>query len=198
MPSYNLSDLAYAKMLVHALKHPHARVNGVLLGSSGKGKEVTISDAVPLLHHWTSLSPMMEIGLDITRNHAADRGLSIVGYYQAMEYVDANAASLGPVGERVVEKIKDGFADALAIVIDGAKLGSVDDTALVPYVHSAAGYRPTSTSMVQLSDSTPTRVLELVRTTSLHEKFGDFDDHLEDLSVDWLRNATVHEALSAK
>ncbi|VDC04522.1 unnamed protein product [Peniophora sp. CBMAI 1063] len=197
MPSYTLSDIAYAKILVHALKHPHARVNGVLLGT-GKGKDVTISDAVPLLHHWTSLSPMMEIGLDITRNHAADRGLSIVGYYQAMEYVDANAATLGPVGERVVEKIKEGFADALAIVIDGAKVGVPDDSALVPYIHSAAGYRPTSASTVQVSDTTPARVLELVRTTSLHEKFGDFDDHLEDLSVDWLRNAVVQEALDAK
>ena len=66
MPSYTLLDLPYAKMLVHALKHPHARVNGVLLGSE-KGKEITISDAIPLLHHWTSLSPMMEIGLEIVR-----------------------------------------------------------------------------------------------------------------------------------
>ena len=52
-----------------------------------------------------------------TKNHAADRGLKVVGYYQAMEYVDANAASLGPVGERVVEKVKEGFSDALAIVV---------------------------------------------------------------------------------
>lgn len=52
-----------------------------------------------------------------TRTHAADRGLKVVGYYQAMEYVDANAASLGPVGERVVEKVKEGFPEALAIVV---------------------------------------------------------------------------------
>lgn len=65
-------------------------------------------------------------------------------------------------------------------------------------MQSAAGYRPTDASTVQLSESTPARVLDLVRTTSLHERFGDFDDHLEDLSVDWLRNAAVQEALDVK
>ena len=56
-----------------------------------------------------------------TKNHATDRGLKVVGYYQAMEYVDANAASLGPVGERVVEKVKEGFSEALAIVVRGPR-----------------------------------------------------------------------------
>ena len=66
--SYTIASEAYYKIFFHAAKHPHTPVNGVLLGSLDNSREeVTISDAVPLLHHWTSLSPMMEIGLDLVR-----------------------------------------------------------------------------------------------------------------------------------
>lgn len=64
-PSYTVSDLAYTKIILHALKHPHQPVNGVLLGSPSSSGVVEIVDTIPLLHHWTSLSPMMEIGLDL-------------------------------------------------------------------------------------------------------------------------------------
>lgn len=69
--SYIISAEAYYKLFFHAAKHPHRSVNGVLLGKQNPpspGGTVTILDAVPLLHHWTSLSPMMEIGLDLVRS----------------------------------------------------------------------------------------------------------------------------------
>ncbi|KAG5336879.1 hypothetical protein C0989_011669 [Termitomyces sp. Mn162] len=62
--SYTLSATTYFKIFFHAAKHPHKQINGVLLGKKSAG-DVIIEDAVPLLHHWTSLSPMMEIGLDL-------------------------------------------------------------------------------------------------------------------------------------
>jgi ER membrane protein complex subunit 8/9 len=66
-PTFHLADLAYAKLILHALKYPHQSVNGVLLGSSSAPDTVQVVDAVPLQHHWTSLSPMMEIGLGMVR-----------------------------------------------------------------------------------------------------------------------------------
>jgi hypothetical protein len=63
--AYTLSNQAYLKMFFHASKHPHKPANGVLLGSSSSDGFVEIEDSIPLLHHWTSLSPMMEIGLDL-------------------------------------------------------------------------------------------------------------------------------------
>ena len=64
MLSYTISAKAYLKIFFHAAKHPHKPVNGVLLGKKEENV-ITIDDAIPLLHHWTSLSPMMEIGLDL-------------------------------------------------------------------------------------------------------------------------------------
>ena len=69
-PSFQLADLAYTKIILHALKHPHRTVNGVLLGAPSQSVDRTIDivDAVPLQHHWTNLSPMMEVGLGMVRS----------------------------------------------------------------------------------------------------------------------------------
>ena len=64
MANYTISDLAYTKIVLHSLKYPQHPVNGVLLGAKDT-KGVQVVDTIPLLHHWTSLSPMMEIGLDL-------------------------------------------------------------------------------------------------------------------------------------
>lgn len=66
MVSYSIQHKAYVKIFLHAAKHPHKQVNGVLVGKLVSGV-VIVQDVVPLLHHWTSLSPMMEIGLDLVR-----------------------------------------------------------------------------------------------------------------------------------
>lgn len=65
--SYTLSARAYFKIFFHAAKHPHQPVNGVLVGKEESQGKVVIEDTIPLLHHWTSLSPMMEISLDLVR-----------------------------------------------------------------------------------------------------------------------------------
>ncbi|KAJ7796175.1 hypothetical protein B0H14DRAFT_2916229 [Mycena olivaceomarginata] len=194
MSQYSVSAPAYFKIFFHAAKHPQSSVNGVLVGKEEPSGTISIVDAIPLLHHWTSLSPMMEIGLDLAGRHAESLGLSLVGYYQACERVDD--AALAPVGERVAGKLKHGFNNAVALVIDGGKLGS-GEAALVPYISQGATWRPYSGdasafspgSIFQLSaPDLPRRAISLVREQELHQKFGDFDDHLEDVTIDWLRN----------
>ncbi|OAX38768.1 Metallo-dependent hydrolase [Rhizopogon vinicolor AM-OR11-026] len=195
MASYSLSENAYLKIFFHAAKHPHLPVNGVLLGRR-TSDAVVIEDVIPLLHHWTSLSPMMEIGLDLAKGHAEAQEMTLVGYYQASEKLDDTA--LAPVGERVAQKIRDQFSDAVAFVIDGDKLGA-GVPALIPYLPqpSTSFWRPyvaqtpafTAGSNFSLTNpDSPSRAITLVRDHNLHEKFGDFDDHLEDVTIDWLRN----------
>lgn len=195
MVSYSLSENAYLKIFFHAAKHPHLPVNGVLLGRQ-TSDVVVIEDIIPLLHHWTNLSPMMEIGLDLAKGHAEAQEMSLVGYYQASERLDDTA--LAPVGERVAQKIRDQFNDAVAFVIDGDKLGT-GDPALLPYLPqpSTTLWRPctaqspaftTGSNFLLAKADSPSRAIALVRDHNLHEKFGDFDDHLEDVTIDWLRN----------
>ncbi|THU99021.1 UPF0172-domain-containing protein [Dendrothele bispora CBS 962.96] len=194
MVSYTILAPAYFKIFFHAAKHPHKQVNGVLLGTSTPSG-VEIKEAVPLLHHWTNLSPMMEIGLDIATGHAESLGLKLVGYYQASERLDDTA--LAPVGEKVAGKIKENFTDAVAFVIDGDRLGS-GHPALIPYIsQSSSAWRPAAEASVPFSSGSsfqlsspdlPSRAVTLVQEQHLQQKFGDFDDHLEDVTIDWLRN----------
>ncbi|KAJ7630327.1 hypothetical protein FB45DRAFT_1027566 [Roridomyces roridus] len=188
-PQYIVSAQAYVKIVFHTAKHPQSSANGVLLGQEDSSGQITIVDAIPLLHHWTSLSPMMEIGLDL---HAESLGLHLVGYYQACERVDDTA--LAPVGERVAEKIKSGFKDAVAFVIDGEKFGS-GQVPLIPYVAQGASWRPFSGtdpfspgSPFQLSSADLAQRSTSWIRDGRHNPFGDFDDHLEDVTIDWLRN----------
>ena len=65
-PKVALSHQAYVGILLHTARHASETVNGVLLGSAWQD-EISVQRTIPLLHHWTSLSPMMEIGLDLVR-----------------------------------------------------------------------------------------------------------------------------------
>jgi len=131
----------------------------------------------------------MEIGLDLAFQHAESSGMKVVGYYQACERLDDTA--LAPVGEKVASKIKAQFDDAIAFVIDGDKLPTTEAT-LIPYsaASSTSSWRPVLTpGFFQLASSDlPNRAVKLVEEQNLHFAFGDFDDHLEDVTIDWLRN----------
>lgn len=61
-----VSIQAYCKILLHAVKHPHCAINGVLLAEDNKSKDrkvLKFVDCVPLFHLTLSLSPMLEAAL---------------------------------------------------------------------------------------------------------------------------------------
>ncbi|KAF9453105.1 UPF0172-domain-containing protein [Macrolepiota fuliginosa MF-IS2] len=195
--NYTITAPAYIKLFFHLAKHPHQRANGVLIGRELPNGSVEATDAIPLLHHWTSLSPMMEIGLDLAGQYAESVGLQVVGYYQACER--SEDTSLFPVGEKIASRIKQKFNGAVAFVLDASQIGE-ESAPLIPYTSVNAlnpAWKPvssspspfTSGSPYQLNPSSlPTKAISLVREQKLHLKFGDFDDHLEDVAIDWLRN----------
>ena len=59
----SFSNQAYIKPLLHAANYPSCTVIGLLLADA----EANVVDCLPLLHHWTDLSPMLEIGLSMVR-----------------------------------------------------------------------------------------------------------------------------------
>ena len=64
MSSYSLSSRAYTKIALHAAKYPASTLLGLLIGkaSPSSPQNVVIEDVVPLLHKWTTLSPITEAG----------------------------------------------------------------------------------------------------------------------------------------
>jgi hypothetical protein len=65
----NKVDLnAYAIPLLHAAKYPASAVCGVLLGKNTSDGSV-IKSAVPFFHHWTTVTPMLEVALKQVRKY---------------------------------------------------------------------------------------------------------------------------------
>lgn len=177
-PKVALSHQAYVGILLHTAKHPHQPVNGVLLGSAWQD-EISVQRTIPLLHHWTSLSPMMEIGLDLATTYASQAGLQVVGYYQASPGLHDTA--LGPVGEKLLSKLRQTVPGAVALQVFLDQLASklsadAPGVSVIP-----------SGQIILQSKKSPARATELI-ASGLQTKFADFDDHLEDVALDWLNN----------
>jgi hypothetical protein len=69
-----------------------------------------------------------------------------------------------------------------------------------PYSSQPAAFTPSS-QFVLVSQDSPSRAATLIEEkrgepNAVLQKFGDFDDHLEDVSIDWLRNAACMAVVS--
>lgn len=77
MTSYQLSPLAYLKLILHSAKYPSSRTIGLLIGralpaeSPSASINVELSDAIPLIHNWGDLSPITEAALQLVSIFAA-------------------------------------------------------------------------------------------------------------------------------
>ncbi|GAA5941102.1 hypothetical protein JCM3775_001306 [Rhodotorula graminis] len=195
MPSYSLSPLAYLKLVLHAAAYPSSTVVGVLLGTVDDRSTgaVTVSDAVPLLHHWSELSPAMEAGLALAETFAKQQGAVLVGLYVANERLGDVRVPHGV--QRAADAVRSQCAEALVLVVDNDKLAS-GEPAIIPHLPSSkppASWQPSSLSSAKLTladPASPTKALAAVREGQ-HRLVGDFDAHLEDVTVDWLRNARI-------
>ncbi|BGP12813.1 hypothetical protein JCM10213_008074 [Rhodosporidiobolus nylandii] len=191
MTSYSLSPLAYLKVVLHAAKHPSSTVCGLLVGTVSSGT-ASIVDAIPLLHHGVDLSMAMEAGLQLAEIYAKQQQWVFLGLYVANERLAHTAVPRG-LG-KAAEVIRDKQPEALVLVVENEKLAS-GEPALIPHLFqsTSSSWKPATLSAanVTLSDSSaPSKALDQIKARR-HHTLGDFDDHLSDASVDWLRNAGV-------
>ncbi|XP_071725714.1 ER membrane protein complex subunit 8/9 homolog [Rutidosis leptorrhynchoides] len=192
---YVIAQNAYIKLVLHALKHKTSAVNGVLLGRLS-GDVVEITESVPLFHSsQIGLLPPLEISLLTIEEYYRSQGLSIVGYFHANERFDD--IELGTVARNIADHIHRYFPQAAVLLLDNKKLGALQnkkDSAPVVQLYT----RDSSKNWKQVeSDGTkrittkePSANVVLLDFTS-SEKWNDivdFDDHLDDISKDWLNS----------
>jgi len=210
---YTISTKAYAKIVLHASKHPYVTVNGLLIGNNGTNDGVEVTDAVPLFHHWTTLTPMLEVGLQQVDSYAAKQKQRIVGYYHANESV--NDKSLPAFGAKIITKIRESFSDAIALVVLNTKLSpEKPEIAILPYIFRENQWRPvrqafevdnnsndnstsaSSPNFTLTSPDAPTLTAKSIRQKH-YESLYDFDEHLENLDLDWLGNGEISALIKA-
>ncbi|WVO14418.1 hypothetical protein L204_102051 [Cryptococcus depauperatus] len=191
--TYALSSFSYSIPILHAAAHPSSTVIGLFLSSSTTTNERIVDDAIPLLHLYTSLSPMMEAALSLAEVYAKGKGKSISGIYVARE----EGEGLGRAGERILASIRKRFDGAFALSLDNDKLaaGQFAYVLFPSSPESSSQVSPSLPSFTLISPTIPTELLKVIREDRLHRGVRDFDDHLDDSSCDWLENATVKRDL---
>ncbi|GAA6058683.1 hypothetical protein JCM10212_003371 [Sporobolomyces blumeae] len=188
MSSYTLSHRAATLPILHAARHPTQTVCGLLVGTSSSSRDHAVSDAIPLLHHWTELSAMMELALQIAEHHVKAKGKEIIGLYIANERLgDLDV----PVGlGKAADAIQRQNEHALIVMIDNVRLNSTTSPFL-PYLSSSSTWSHSTSTALSISDPSTLATAQSLIEAGRHELVGDFDDHLEDAPVDWLENAQL-------
>ncbi|XP_057523657.1 ER membrane protein complex subunit 8/9 homolog [Amaranthus tricolor] len=188
--TYEIGQNAYIKIVLHALKHKSSAVNGVLVGRYDAGKGIVqISDAVPLFHSNTGLLPSLEIALMQIEEHFASQEVSLVGYFHANERSDDY--DLSNVAKNIGDHLCRYFPQAGILLLDNRKLEAlpkVKDRSPVMQLYSRDGskWKVEENSHLVMKEPSANMILLDYVSTQKWEGIIDFDDHLDDISKDWL------------
>ncbi|XP_046384163.1 ER membrane protein complex subunit 8 [Ischnura elegans] len=207
MAEVKFSARAYCKIILHVAKYPHAAVNGILLAEEQKSKDgsrskgLNIVDAVPLFHLCLHVSPMAEIALTQIDHLATSSSLVVAGYYLANE--NLNDISADKPGHRIADKIAENFSAACLVVVDNRRLSlTMEHTALIVSQYSDGKWKTKDRHSVLLEG--PAGAVQEAAAILLQRNYQsslvDFDNHLDDVSLDWLNpetNEAIEEAFNA-
>lgn len=189
---YEISQNAYIKLVLHSLKHKTSAVNGVFVGSSCDDG-VQIIDSVPLFHNHLGLLPPLEISLIMIEEYYGARDLGIVGYFHANERSDD--VELGNVAKNIGDHIYRYFPQAAILLLDNKKLEALPKgkdrlPVMQLYTRDASKNWKLAGSDVgcRLTTKEPAANAVLLDYISSKkwEDVVDFDDHLDDITKDWL------------
>ncbi|KAJ8774182.1 hypothetical protein K2173_009613 [Erythroxylum novogranatense] len=191
--TYELSQNAYIKLDLHALKHRTTAVNGLLLGRANGDDVLEIAESVPLFHSHLSLLPPLEISLILIEEYCATKGLGVVGYFHANETFDDS--ELGNVAKNIGDHISRYFPQAVILLLNNNKLDALPkgkDRGPVMHLYTKDAYKSWkfvgSDGGSHLTIKEPAANTVLLDYISSEKWHGlvDFEDHLEDVTKDWL------------
>ncbi|CAO2817075.1 unnamed protein product [Amaranthus hypochondriacus] len=179
--TFEIGQNAYIKLVLHALKHKSSAVNGVLVGRYDAGKGIVqISDAVPLFHSNTALLPSLEIALMQIEAHYASQDVSLVGYFHANERSDDY--DLSNVAKNIGDHLCRYFPQAGILLLDNQKLEALPKL----YSRDGSKWKVKENSRLAMKEPSANTILLDYVSTQKTEDIIDFDDHLDDISKDWL------------
>jgi len=194
---YEIGQNAYIKLILHALNHRTSAVNGLLLGRLSSNTDsnpvVEITESVPLFHSQIGLLPPLEIALIQIEEFYRAQGLEIVGYFHANERFDD--VELGNVARNIGDHIHRYFPQAALLLLDNNKLEALskgkDRSPVVQFYtrDSSKSWKQVGSdgsSRLTIKEPAANVVLLDYISSQKGQDIVDFDDHLDDISKDWL------------
>ncbi|CAM5100416.1 unnamed protein product [Natator depressus] len=186
MAEVEVSARAYAKMCLHAARHPHAAVNGLLLGHwGGPPKCLFLTDCVPLFHSNLALSVMLEVALNQVDLWASRSNLLVAGYYQANAGLDDMSPT--PLALKMAGRLAEFSEGAVLIMLDNQKL-TVNPRVppVIVLEQQDRHWLPKDKNLVMWRDWESSRhICKSLLEAKAHTRLVDFDAHLDDIRRDW-------------
>lgn len=189
---YEIHQNAYVKLVLHALKHRTSAVNGVLVGRLSGDDTVEIVDSVPLFHSQIGLLPPLEIALIMIEEYYNNKGLSIVGYFHANERFDD--FELSNVAKNIGDHISKYFPGAALLLLDNKKLEALPKgkdriPVMQLYTKDASrSWKLVGSDRLTFKEPSANVILLDYISSEKWKDITDFDDHLDDISKDWLNS----------
>lgn len=170
---------AALSMAAQARKWPSAAVSGLLLGRRTSSSVVSVERAVHLSHSAAGgTAPLLEIGIMHARAAAQAAGLDVIGAWAANEV--ATDFKVPAATRAVAQKLSDA-----SIVVLVTPAGTDVFTSGDGFINSLDAEAVT----VLDEPSVEKRLRELVDSGKLHARTVDLEEHLDDVSKDWLAAA---------
>jgi len=210
---------AYSKMILHTAKHPHCAVSGLLLASGGRKStgQIVLTDCIPLFHQSEGLTPMVEVALAQVEARCARGGqYHIAGLYHANRSIK-DSSQVDIFCQRIADKIAENCIGgrAVLVTIDNRRLSLIlESHSLIVQQWSSSGagtvsekgnhneclpgkWRHCASKNVGVSEETLALTSNLIGRRE-YKDLVDFDNHLDDLTQDYLNvqmNMVIDQAL---
>ena len=179
---------AARKLLVHACAWPASDVCGVLLGTK-EGDEVRVADAVPLFHQGPVLPPMLQAALmsvDTFARSTTSPKLQLVAFYFADGTGGKAKDKLAPATAAVAARLQAQFEATSVLQLDRAQMMkdklSAGKLPVTVYRGSEHNWQRRGDESVQIIGEVDLAADLAKGAVSV----PDFEQHLEDPSIDYL------------
>lgn len=191
-PETQIELPAFAKLVLHAMKYPHATVNGLLLGRQSKpGGPLRLVECVPLFHLGHGLTPMLELALLQVTAYCQRQKLQLLGYYQAnQQFHELQPDSFA---QKIGEKLAEQNERALIVMLNGVALADwlakedSSEKVLVPYRLADGKWKAAAEQLIADEPHFLAAIRDFIFVHQLHTRqLFDFDNHLEDVRQSWL------------
>ena len=169
--------------MLHACKYPSEPIWGLLLGTSKGSGGIQVTDVAPLFHSDLVASTLEAALLIVQEWITTQEGVSIVGCYVANRLAASN--SVNSVTARFGHAIRKQSGGAgCIVVVDNSKMNDESSTALRLFGASKDGsWNLSSSGNISVEEGAQGALTShLTKGTTV----SDFDDHLDDPSVDFV------------
>ncbi|KAI8893525.1 hypothetical protein BC833DRAFT_652835 [Globomyces pollinis-pini] len=181
-----ITKKAYIKMIFHGIKYSTHPISGILIG---KNKQI-ITDVIPLTHSLLLPSPITHVALTQIDLYCKENGLLMLGLYFGNENnldLEIHAAIDLIAGQ--LNKHLDG--GAVLLKLDPTSFKS-DSSGLLMYSLSNSVWLESSKPLeIDWTDIKP-ELKKWIENQS-YKYLYDFDCHLADIQLDWIRNELLDD-----